>query len=77
LVDIAAGDEITISYLGSEQCSRRDERQAKLRDDFGFTCGCAKCTNITPEAVRLSDARRSSRSGCVRGGGQRKVGMAT
>ena len=59
LVDIAAGDEITISYLGSEQCSRRDERQAKLREDFGFTCGCAKCTNITPEAVRLSDARRS------------------
>ena len=58
LVDIAAGDEITISYLGSEQFSRRDERQAKLLDDFGFTCGCAKCT-ITAEAVRLSDARRS------------------
>lgn len=39
--DIAAGEEITISYIAHESMSR-DERQDALAD-YGFVCRCRRC----------------------------------
>ena len=41
--DIAAGEEITISYLDDDDKSR-DERQDALAD-YGFVCRCDRCEN--------------------------------
>lgn len=53
---IAAGDEITVSYLGHEG-SERAVRQRNLRSRFGFDCTCSLCA-LTGEARHCSDARQ-------------------
>jgi len=50
--DIAAGEEITMSYLDDDSKSR-DERQAALVD-YGFICRCARCE----EELRRTRRRR-------------------
>ncbi|KAI0179904.1 SET domain-containing protein [Hypoxylon sp. FL1284] len=40
--DIAAGEELSISYV--EVMQPRAERRALLRHGWGFECGCAQCT---------------------------------
>ncbi|KAG1662897.1 hypothetical protein FOA52_009680 [Chlamydomonas sp. UWO 241] len=42
---VAAGDEITISYLGRPQLVPVDARIELLREDYGFSCECERCTN--------------------------------
>ncbi|KAI0206406.1 hypothetical protein F4808DRAFT_118711 [Astrocystis sublimbata] len=39
--DIAAGEELTISYLDALQV--RSARQERTRDSLGFACSCAQC----------------------------------
>lgn len=56
---IAPGDEITVTYLGSERESpTRDERQTVLRAQFGFECCCELCS-LPAAALAESDARRA------------------
>ena len=50
---IAAGDELTLTYISSEG-STRAERQSYLREQFGFTCACQLCT-LAGAALRRSD----------------------
>jgi hypothetical protein len=52
--DIPAGDEITITYLGTLR--NREERQKALRDKFGFTCKCRLCS-LPLELSREADKR--------------------
>lgn len=41
--DIAAGEEICISYLGKDMGILREERTALLRKTWGFDCICQRC----------------------------------
>ncbi|GAX75002.1 hypothetical protein CEUSTIGMA_g2448.t1 [Chlamydomonas eustigma] len=41
---IKAGDEVTISYLGRPQLVPVEMRIETLREDYGFTCECERCT---------------------------------
>ena len=42
--DVAAGEEITLNYLGAfGEKSSREDRQAKLRSAFFFDCTCNRC----------------------------------
>lgn len=52
--DIAAGEELTISYLDS--FSARSVRQSRARASWGFSCSCAQCSLPEGEAAE-SDAR--------------------
>ena len=56
LVDIPAGDELTISYLPPGGMERH-LRQAWLLDEHGFSCSCARCT-LTGESLAKSEARQ-------------------
>ena len=53
---IAAGEEITVSYLGHEG-SERAVRQRNLRSRFGFKCTCSLCA-LASEARQCSDTRQ-------------------
>ena len=54
--EIAAGDEITVSYAqpGNVCAARRSH----LRNTFGFDCTCVLCA-LTGEALQASDVRQS------------------
>jgi hypothetical protein len=52
--DVAAGEELTLSYHNGGQAS--GERQAALRQFFGFACACAACARPAAE-LAASDAR--------------------
>jgi len=41
--DIAAGDEVTISYVGADQLLPLRQRRRALKDAFAFECGCGRC----------------------------------
>ncbi|WIA19949.1 hypothetical protein OEZ85_005832 [Tetradesmus obliquus] len=41
--DVAAGEELTVSYLGREEFAPAGARQAVLQERYGFACGCARC----------------------------------
>ncbi len=41
---ITAGDEVSISYLGRPQLMPVELRIETLREDYGFTCECERCT---------------------------------
>lgn len=41
--DIAAGEEICISYLGKDMGILREERTALLKKTWGFDCICQRC----------------------------------
>lgn len=56
LTDIAAGDEILISYL--DECSlerSRHSRQKELRENYLFQCRCNKCDREAGEPDVTSD----------------------
>jgi hypothetical protein len=55
MYEIAAGDEITVSYAhpGSVCAARRSH----LRNKFGFDCTCVLCA-LTGEALQASDVRQ-------------------
>ena len=56
---IAAGEELELTYLGTDRdAPGRRERQALLEDHFGFRCGCALCSLPDAQALR-SDSRRA------------------
>lgn len=44
---IAAGEEITLSYI-DEEAPRRDRQRALA--DYGFVCACARCEEEKPRA---------------------------
>ncbi|KAH8651191.1 hypothetical protein BX600DRAFT_441631 [Xylariales sp. PMI_506] len=52
--DIAADEEITISY---DKRGPYSERQEELQKNFGFKCDCSVCL-LPPEARTVSDDRR-------------------
>lgn len=54
ILDIEAGEEITISYTEGEPAR---ERLAKLTESFGFECRCELCSRPTIE-LHQSDAHR-------------------
>lgn len=49
-VKIAAGEEITISYLGPQIISNGVERRRLLKEMWGFDCRCALCNVSDTEA---------------------------
>ncbi|ERS99739.1 hypothetical protein HMPREF1624_03103 [Sporothrix schenckii ATCC 58251] len=51
---IAAGEEITVSYM--DLIKPRKARMDKLKHTWGFECGCSLCTQNRP-MTRASDAR--------------------
>ncbi|TLD28165.1 hypothetical protein PspLS_03984 [Pyricularia sp. CBS 133598] len=52
--DIAAGEELTISYIDSY--SSRQVRQERLKRNWGFTCTCPHCS-LSEAMGKLSDSR--------------------
>jgi hypothetical protein len=40
--DIPANTEVTLSYLGPQLFAPAVVRQAELRQQWGFDCGCAR-----------------------------------
>ncbi|KAK6819646.1 hypothetical protein PG987_016129 [Apiospora arundinis] len=54
--DIAAGEEITLTYLPA--LFPYAERQTILKDHFGFVCACATCSLPAGEVRDASDRRR-------------------
>ncbi|CAG8953446.1 hypothetical protein HYFRA_00010195 [Hymenoscyphus fraxineus] len=52
---IKSGVEITISYFRGGTSS---ERQAELKEKFGFSCTCSGCT-LSPYSLQASDNRRT------------------
>lgn len=59
LTPIASGEEVRIHYRGGGDGETRDERQAGLRDDFGFVCACKLCADLDDKARAASDARQT------------------
>ncbi|KAF2808812.1 SET domain-containing protein [Mytilinidion resinicola] len=64
LSDIKAGEELTISYLEDEKTAdlentttfmKRAERQAQLKQKWGFECTCSVCSD--PELSKAWDER--------------------
>ena len=56
---IAAGDELFLTYLGTDRdAPGRVERQALLRNHFCFNCACSLCA-LPEEHSRASDERRA------------------
>lgn len=55
--DIAAGEQITVSYLGSKGNECRSSRQLKLMLSWRFYCCCEAC-NKSEEEIAASDAKR-------------------
>ncbi|KAF6808390.1 TPR domain-containing protein [Colletotrichum musicola] len=53
--DIAADEEVTISYL-DEHLGLQEARMGSLKDGYGFDCGCPACDPKTSEA---GEARRA------------------
>ena len=48
---IAAGEEVTVSYSAAALFRPREQRQAILRERWGFACDCPRCRGeLTPEA---------------------------
>jgi len=43
LQDLAAGQEITISYLDRKQFRSRHQRRRELQSKYLFTCDCRLC----------------------------------
>lgn len=41
--EVREGKELCISYLGGGEMAERSERRARLREGWGFECGCGKC----------------------------------
>lgn len=71
--DIAAGEEITISYMGGPGGYMvRSQRIDRLRTNYGFTCTCPKCSDNTGE----SDTRRELINNLCWGLGQYELGAA-
>ncbi|CAE8646324.1 unnamed protein product [Polarella glacialis] len=57
--DIAAGDELCISYLSLlELCGPTEERMMRLSDRFGFDCDCQVCGNAAKSKVRGEESNR-------------------
>ena len=56
IVDIAAGEALTICYLAPRGLERQ-HRRAKLLEEHGFECRCCKC-DLADEALALSEARQ-------------------
>ncbi|KAK8011175.1 hypothetical protein PG990_010140 [Apiospora arundinis] len=54
--DIAAGEEITLTYLPA--LFPYAERQTILKEHFGFVCACATCSLPAGEVRDASDRRR-------------------
>ncbi|GFR44879.1 hypothetical protein Agub_g6222 [Astrephomene gubernaculifera] len=57
-VDILKGGEVSLNWLGSLLTSPLEVRRAELRQKYGFTCGCVRCTaeakyDSTPLAALL------------------------
>ena len=56
LRDIAAGEELTLSYLGSIGSARMEmpveERRTELRRQYRFHCECERCGLVSPAARR-------------------------
>ena len=43
--DIVPGEELCITYLGGDEKEMtKDDRLARLRFNWGFVCGCARCS---------------------------------
>jgi SET and MYND domain-containing protein len=61
LKPIAAGDEITISYV--DRATDRFERQRQLASQYFFTCSCSRCTG-PPRDDLFEIALRCSDSSC-------------
>ncbi len=40
--EVAAGVQLTISYLGRSLTSPMAKRQAELQEVYGFTCSCSR-----------------------------------
>ena len=57
--DVAAGQEITISYLGRPQLDHVETRIDKLEEDYGFSCECERCTSELIHGEKLGDAFES------------------
>jgi hypothetical protein len=55
--DIAIDEEVTVSYL-PEHGSMRAVRLEKLREGYGFDCGCSACDNSKDDGVS-SEGRRA------------------
>jgi hypothetical protein len=53
----AAGEEVTISYVGADQLLPLRPRRKALKDAFGFDCGCARCAaeEVLHEASGVGD----------------------
>jgi hypothetical protein len=60
---IAAGEEITLSYI-DEEAPRRDRKRALA--DYGFVCACERCEAEKPKG----GGRRAGGSGRAGGGGR-------
>lgn len=57
-VQSAAGEEVTISYLGRPQLAPAAERIAKLKEDYGFECGCPRCLSEAGAEEKVRGAVR-------------------
>jgi tetratricopeptide (TPR) repeat protein len=49
--DVRAGEELTIAYVN--RADSKEQRLAKLREGFGFTCTCARCAAPHDDAIVL------------------------
>ncbi|KII86628.1 hypothetical protein PLICRDRAFT_43264 [Plicaturopsis crispa FD-325 SS-3] len=56
---IRAGEEITITYIGTLASSRADRRKV-LKERYFFECECSGCALPTPKDVKASDSRRTA-----------------
>jgi len=66
LRSIAAGDEVTVSYLGDGELARPVEfRQHQLMKRWEFTCSCSRCTAFGDDTRKFSCPRENCLGGCA------------
>ena len=58
LRDIAAGEEITVAYVGGAELGVRESRRAKLLRQYHFACGCEACRLEGTELARSEVRQR-------------------
>ncbi|KAF2140574.1 uncharacterized protein K452DRAFT_319492 [Aplosporella prunicola CBS 121167] len=74
--DIAAGDEVYVSYRGQAlSVLGCDQRQLVLVKKYGFLCLCAECCKKGPELKRSDLVRKVAKSLLERYGGVPETGV--
>lgn len=57
---IRKGEQLYVTYLNSNDLSKRNVRRQKLFDHWGYNCECERCENLPEIDAALIDQQKQS-----------------